>query len=76
MVSPEVNSHSPRTASTWACLIILLSKIDNKRNAQHTFIELLAYYRNHILAPNPGNIKAIKQTVSTYDGQVSFEVLL
>lgn len=45
----------------------------SRKNGQHTFIELLAYYRNHILAPNPGNIKAIKETVSTYDTQVSFE---
>ena len=44
-----------------------------KVNGQHTFIELLAYYRYHILAPNPGNIQAIKQAVSTYDGQISFE---
>ena len=54
--------------------VLLSAKSEwSKQNAQHTFIELLAYYRNYILAPNPGNIKAIKQTVSTYDGQVSFE---
>jgi hypothetical protein len=53
--------------------VLLSAKSEwSKQNAQHTFIELLAYYRNYILAPNPGNIKAIKQTVSTYDGQVSF----
>ena len=44
-----------------------------KENGQHTFIELLAFYRNHILAPNPGILMAIKQTLSTYDGQISFE---
>ena len=26
-----------------------------KENGRHTFIELLAFYRNHVLAPNPGN---------------------
>lgn len=26
----------------------------SKKNAQHTFIELLAYYRNYLLAPNRG----------------------
>ena len=31
-----------------------------KENNQHTFIELLAYYRNNVLAVNPTNIKAIK----------------
>lgn len=44
-----------------------------KENKQHTFIELLAFYRSHILAPNPGNIKAIKQIVSMYDDGISFE---
>ena len=31
-----------------------------KENNQHTFVELLAYYRNYVLAVNPTNIKAIK----------------
>ena len=36
-----------------------------KENNQHTFIELLAYYRNYVLAVNPTNIKAIKAASCT-----------
>ena len=44
-----------------------------KENNQHTFIELLAYYRNNVLAVNPTNIKAIKAAASTYDRSLSFD---
>jgi hypothetical protein len=44
-----------------------------KANGRHTFIELLAFYRNQVLAINPSNIQAIKKIVSTYDEGVSFE---
>ena len=44
-----------------------------KENNQHTFIELLAYYRNNVLAVNPTNIKAIKAAASAYDRSSSFD---
>ena len=44
-----------------------------KENNQHTFIELLAYYRNNVLAVNPTNIKAIKAAASVYDRSSSFD---
>ena len=44
-----------------------------KENNQHTFIELLAYYRNYVLAVNPTNIKAIKAAASIYDRSKSFD---
>ena len=44
-----------------------------KENDQHTFIELLAYYRNNVLAVNPTNIKAIRSAASTYDRSSTFE---
>ena len=50
------------TSSDWAV-----------ENNQHTFIELLAYYRNNVLAVNPTNIKAIKAAASTYDRASSFD---
>ena len=44
-----------------------------KENGQHTFIELLAYYRNYVLAANPVNLKAIKDNAVIYDRTKSFE---
>lgn len=44
-----------------------------KQNGKHTFIELLAYYQNHILVLNPTNIECIREMILKYNSLMTFE---